>query len=208
MKYEIMPFGKHQGSKIKELPLSYVEWLLSSIDRCREIYPGFRESLLEAYAHLSFKKLNEEEEEKEHTKSLFNILQESQNLSKRKIYLFESSPIDDWTGWIPLMKFHTIRMQEYLNRGCNAFNIETALIENLLVSGGSLLFSRTDNNWRGEPIYCFVNYQPISNECIIAICIKADNNGDCYAISDSLVAAKLMPNCDQEWECIEIEEVC
>jgi exodeoxyribonuclease X len=38
----LMPFGKHKGTALSELPMSYVQWLLTSTDN---LDPDLREAL-------------------------------------------------------------------------------------------------------------------------------------------------------------------
>jgi len=40
VRVDVMPFGKHQGQRIKELPSNYLCWFMENVDsrRCKDVY--------------------------------------------------------------------------------------------------------------------------------------------------------------------------
>lgn len=44
-----MPFGKHKGTELEDIPLDYLEWLVDNVDLHGELDIGVKEAIEEHY---------------------------------------------------------------------------------------------------------------------------------------------------------------
>jgi len=137
---------------------------------------------------------------------------------KNYLFLYESSPLDEWEKWKNYSYYHyEVFNQSMKGTPCYEFKSpHKSLYEmEMLVVQGLIYFSKYFiNNIRGESLkYCFVReidskLPEFEWQDFPIICLKGDNNGSCYGFSHSPYLSENIPHDHGfDWKLVDCKQI-